>query len=69
MEIDVSLLNLVVMEFMFGTLKSSLPRLWNLGIFCATRRKMMAKSQKTVSKLCCWKAFYYLLHKVSQLPF
>ena len=31
MEMDVSLLNFVVMEYMFGTLKSSLPRLWNLG--------------------------------------
>ena len=57
MEMDVSLLNFVVMEYMFGTLKSSLPRLWNLGkkIFCTTRRKMMAKSQKTVCKVCCSK--------------
>ena len=31
MEMDVSLLNLVVTEHMFGTLKSNLPRLWNLG--------------------------------------
>ena len=31
MEMDVSLLSFVVMEYMFGTLKSSLPRLWNLG--------------------------------------
>ena len=28
---DVSLLNLVVKEYVFGTLKSSLPILWNLG--------------------------------------
>ena len=31
MEMDVSLSNLVVMEYVFGTLKSSLTRLWNLG--------------------------------------
>ena len=31
MEMNVNLLNLVVTEYMFGTLKSSLPRLWDLG--------------------------------------
>ena len=31
MEMDVSLLNLVVKEYVFGTLKSSLPILCNLG--------------------------------------
>ena len=31
MEMDVNLLNLVVKEYVFGTLKSSLPILWNLG--------------------------------------
>ena len=54
METDVSLLNFVVMEYMFGTLKSSLPRS-KKKIFCTTRRKMMAKSQKTVCKVCCSK--------------
>ena len=31
MEMDVSLLNLVVKEYVFGTSRSSLPILWNLG--------------------------------------
>ena len=57
MGMDVSLLNVVVKDYVFGTLKSSLPILWNLGKQYFARRKTMAKSQKPVSKVYCWKTF------------
>ena len=52
---DVSLLNLVVKEYVFGTLKKQFTDIMKFmkTIFGATRRKIMAKSHKTVSKVCC----------------
>ena len=45
MEMDVSLLNLVVKEYVFGTLKSSLPILWKLG------KQFFAQLEKNFAKI------------------